>query len=212
MRIMLAPALSAALCLVPALAQSDWNTVTVTATQQTAIQPDTAVFQIVFSSGANVTLSDLMNLLDKAGLGNATFSGLSLPLNWDFTLSVPLAAAPDTLQALTAMVESLAGNASGTTAQFVYTETASAEALSSQSCSSAGLIGQATAMAGGLAHAAQLGLGPILAISTPEAAPILTTSELIDVLTRTGFFLTNITTTLGPLRCTMTVRFRLSSL
>ena len=83
--------------------QLDSNSVTVSANQNTNLQPDQVVFGIYVTSGINGSLDDVLAALKTSGITIANFSGVStngtqvgtgLPqqaIQWVFTLPVPFA-------------------------------------------------------------------------------------------------------------------------
>src|SRR6266853_4167773 len=57
-------------------AQTDSNSVTVTASRTTTIQADQALFNITVTSGLNTSLDDVLAALQGSGITTANFSGL----------------------------------------------------------------------------------------------------------------------------------------
>src|SRR5438105_4525261 len=123
-----------------AYGQLDSNSITVTASRSTAVQPDQVVFRVSVSSGLNTSLDDVLAALMGSGITRTNFSSvntnpnflftgvppptsissaLSGPtLSWNFTLPVPLARMKDTVTALTALQKTIMQNNSGLTLTF----------------------------------------------------------------------------------------------
>jgi len=101
-------------------------------------------------------------------------SSLAPPVDWSFTITVPIAKLKDTINTLTALQKSITQNNSGMTLSFSVTGLQiSPQLAQSQSCSSSDLLSDARAQAQTLASAANLFLGTVLAMSaaTPPAIP-----------------------------------------
>src|SRR5260370_35821053 len=103
-------------------AQTDSNSITVTASRNPNLQADQAVFGVSVSSGLNASLEDVLGALQGSGITLANFTGVFSPpgpivftipvigiapiaptpsLQWSFTLAVPLSKIKDTITTLT---------------------------------------------------------------------------------------------------------------
>jgi len=193
--------------------QLDSNTVTVTASASTNVQPDQVVFGVYVSSGLSTSLDDVLAALKTSGITAANFSGVatnstlvgtgSLPqpsLQWAFGLPVPFAQMKATVTMLTALEQSIGQANSGLTLSFQVSGTeASAALLASQSCSLVQLIANATTQAQQLANAAGLSIGPILAMSSGTSTPVAG-----QVIQSGAFISANLVTSHT---CSVTVKF-----
>lgn len=198
-----------------AYGQLDSNTITVTANRTAAVQPDQAVFQVSVSSGINTSLDDVLAALASSGVTRANFSGVNasplliltgIPspagapppppiILWNFTLAEPLSKIKDTVTMLTALQKTIMQNNSGLTLLYSIQGTqVSPQLQQMQTCSIADLLADARTEAQKLANAANLFLGPVLAMSA------LTTSSTGGVIVPGLVF--NAT---PP--CTLTVKF-----
>ena len=103
----------------PLLAQIANNTVTVTASQSSAAQPDEGVFSVTVASGLDKNLDDVVAAVSGLGITAANLVGISTPpsifgglpassLGWTFQLAVPFSNTKDTTSALTALQKSIA--------------------------------------------------------------------------------------------------------
>src|SRR5690349_8203344 len=129
----------ALLLLLPAwgFAQILGTSVTVTASQTAAPQPDQAVFNISVASGIDKNFGDIVSALQGSGLTAADFVSLysttaftisevgsqlaPVPqpqLDWAFRLTVPLSKVKDTTAALAALAQSIPQNNSGLSLTF----------------------------------------------------------------------------------------------
>jgi len=164
-------------------AQTDSNSVTVTASRTTTFQVDQALFGITVTSDLNTSLDDVLTALQGSGITRANFSGLNnyqfgyptstsdaTPppmLQWSFGLVAPLSKIKDTFSSLTTLQQNVAKKNNGLTLTFgVQGSQASAAAQQSQSCSLPDLIADARAKAQKMVDAAGLGLGVVLAMSS----------------------------------------------
>ena len=190
----------ALLLVLPALAvaQITANTVTVTASQTSAAQPDTAFFSITVTSGIDKNFSDIIGALQGSGMTAANFVDLSSTtitvinpgsgpapgpqpqLGWGFQLTVPLSKVKDTTAALTALAQTLPQNNSGLSLTFALSSTRVLGQTAN--CSPADLIANARTQAQQLTSAAGLVAGMIQSISTsvgPAASCFLTVRFLL---------------------------------
>jgi uncharacterized protein YggE len=176
----------------PLLAQLANNTVTVTASQSSTVQPDKAVFSVTVGSGVDKSLDDVVaavsglgiiaaNLVSvRAPFGPVGVSPSSLPppppgttaLQWIFQLTVPFSKSKDTTAALTSLQKTISQNTSGLTLSFSLTGT-QVSTLQAPNCNLADLVAQARAQAQDIAGAAGFKAGAIVGLTsaTSNAAP-----------------------------------------
>ncbi len=165
-------------------AQTDSNSVTVTASRTTTFQADQALFGITVTSGLNTSLDDVLGVLQGSGITIANFSGLSNPqfyypvstpdpnlpppmLQWSFGIVAPLSKIKDTIGSLTSLQQNVAKKNNGLSLTFqIQGSQASAAAQQSQTCSLPDLVADARAKAQKIVDAAGLGVGVVLAMSS----------------------------------------------
>ncbi|HEX5227364.1 MAG TPA: SIMPL domain-containing protein [Bryobacteraceae bacterium] len=179
--------LLAAVCCPLAFGQLDSNSITVTATNNVALQPDQAVFAVSVTSPLTAGLDDVLAALAGSGITAANFSGVStqstisiignpgllpgtLPapmLTWTFTLTGPLANTKATVASLTTLEQNIAKGKNGLALSFSIAGTQVSQQLAqSQTCSYSDLVASATTQAQALATAGGVTLGSILALSS----------------------------------------------
>src|SRR5258708_3386915 len=163
-------------------AQTDSNSVTVTALRTTTFQADQALFSITVTSGLNTSLDDVLGALQGSGITIANFSGLNntqvynpvspsdppAPMfQWSFGLVAPLFKIKDTIGSLTSLQQNVAKKNNGLSLTFqVQGSQASTAAQQSQACSLPDLIADARAKGQKMVDAAGLGIGGVLAMSS----------------------------------------------
>lgn len=196
-----------------AFAQLDSNSITVTATQSSSVQPDQAIVDLSVTSGITSALTDVVSALQPLGITAANFSGLNgafglnaqqgPQLQWTFQTQVPLTQLKATLASISSLEQTIGQNNSGLQLSFSVAGTAfSQQALAAQSCSLPGLIASARAQAQQLAAAAGLSSGPILALASSGVTPIN-----LDVATGFSSLIGSL-----PSPCSVTVKFALGTL
>ena len=147
------------------------NTLTISATRSTYLQPDQVVFSLSVSSPVSTSLDQVVAALSGLGITSANLSGVgsnSTPptQQWNFTLAVPISSLTATIGSITKLEQTFAQNNNGLTLTFSVNGTQVSQHLQeSQSCSDSNLIADATAQAQKLAGAAEMTLGPILDLS-----------------------------------------------
>jgi hypothetical protein len=142
------------------------------------------------------------------GVTSANLTGVStssaIPLQWNFTLAVPLANLAATIGSLTKLQQTIVQNNSGLTLTFIVNGTHVSQQLQSQSCSNSDLIADATAQAQKLVAAAGLTLGPIARLSnvplSESSIPQPTAVAFVELLLAPAPF---------PVTCTLVVKFQL---
>ncbi len=163
-----------------AFAQSDANSVTVTASRAITPQPDQALFSVSVTSGLTTTLDDVLAAVQPAGITLASFSSVStsnafnvvnsvnmLQLQWTFALTGALANTTATIATLTSLQSTAAKANPSLSVSFSLQGTqVSAQAAQSQTCSLPGLLSDANAKAQALAAAANRFVSGILALAT----------------------------------------------
>lgn len=168
----------------PAFGQLESNSITVSVSRNSTVQPDQVVFAVTVQSPLSTNLDDVIAAVQTSGITAANFTGvrssfvtvgpvpLVPPLSWTFTLSVPFAKQTDTVASLTALQLNIGQNKSRLTMSFTISGTqVSTQVLQSQTCSLSGLISDAQAQAQNIAVAAGVTVGPILALSSAASGP-----------------------------------------
>lgn len=205
-----------------AFAQSTSNSITVSASNTTTLQPDQVLFSITVTSGLNTGLDDVLAALQGSGITMANFSSVStvgqitsvlgnsggLPstlaptLGWTFTLPVPFANTKSTVTSLTTLEQNIAKANNGLTLSFSIVGTQVSQQLAqSQTCSYSSLITSATTQAQSLAAASGFTLGSIIALSSSSAS-VTTSSSYVS----TGPYVALLSNATPP-PCAVTVRF-----
>jgi hypothetical protein len=185
-----------------AFAQLDSNSVTVTASRNTALQADQAIFGVIVTSDVNTSLNDVVAAVQGAGITLANFSSVSggpevysgwlapvppVPnpvLQWTFRLPVPLADTKDTVASLTSLQQSLQKNTALRLSFSVQGTQVSQQLVQSQTCSIPDLIADARAQAQKLAAAAGRGVGNILAMAGATSSSAGTAPAVCSVTVR----------------------------
>ena len=179
---------------VPLLAQISNNTVTVTASESPAAQPDEAVFSVAVTSLIDTSLDQVVaavsglgitagNLVEISNANVLVASGptraqpepaAAVPLNWVFQLVVPFSKLKDTTAALAAFEKSISQNNSGLIVSFRLSGT-QVSAQQTPACNLANLVAQARSQAQDIAGAAGFKAGAVvgLASSTSNGAPLV---------------------------------------
>jgi uncharacterized protein YggE len=202
---------------VPAFAQLDPHTLTISANRQINLQPDQVVFGLSVSSSVGTNLGQIVAAVAGLGITSANLTGvnndLAPQLQWTFTLAVPLSSLTATIGSLTNLQQTIAQNNSGLALTFEVNGTqVSAQLQQSQSCSTSDLIGDATAQAQKLATAAGMTLGPILTLSSagliqPAAIQPASLVFFNPNATSVSDFLLGATS--PPVTCSLVVEFQL---
>jgi len=204
---------------IPAFAQLESHTLTVTATRQITLQPDQVVLSLTVNASPTTTVDQVVAALAGLGITSANLSGLnhnSAPqLQWTFTLALPLSNLTGTIGALNKLQQSITQNNSGLTLMFsVNGPQVSAQLRQSQSCTTSDLIADATAQAQKLAAAAGMTIGPILGVSdvsSPQPSLAFAEREVAPASSfiGAGFALVDIQLPTPPVTCSLTVEFQL---
>lgn len=201
-------------------AQTDSNSITVTASRNTNLPADQVAFAVSVSSGFNASFEDVLGALQGSGITLANFASVYSPpqfiaipvtispitapipatIQWSFTLPAPLSKIKDTISTLTTVQQNVAKKNNGLSVSFqVQGPQVSPQAQQSQTCALPDLIADARAQAQKLADAAGLGVGVILAMSSATSGATATTAGLSSFLIG-----------VAPLpNCTLTVKFAL---
>src|SRR5262249_5830899 len=142
-----------------AFAQLDSNSVSVTVSRNTALQPDQALFTVAVTSDLNTTLSDVLTAVHPGGLTLANFSSAAPTIQYVqngagtkpqqlnqsiFALTTIIGNIKGTTENLTAIQKSVSQNSSGLTLSFSLQGTqVSSQLAQSQTCDIAGLLADA---------------------------------------------------------------------
>jgi hypothetical protein len=180
--------------------QIDSNAVTVTASRNANLQPDTVLFSVTVTSGFNTGLDDVIAALAGSGITAANFSSVSSPftlsiptgaiaqpvqpmLQWNFALPVPLSKLKDTSTTLTNLQQSIAKKNAGLAMSFSVQGTqVSPQLQQSQPCVISDLLADARAQAQKLADAAGLTLGQILALASSTSSTTGSSNSIFNPL------------------------------
>jgi uncharacterized protein YggE len=161
-----------------AFGQLESNSITVSASNNTSLQPDQAVFTVIVQSGLTTGLDDVVNALAGSGITAANFTSVgtqinyngtasSISLQWSFSLTAPLGNTKGTVATLTTLQQNIAKANNGLALSFSIVGTQVSQQLAqSQTCSFPALITSATTQAQSLAAAGGVTLGSILALSS----------------------------------------------
>lgn len=130
-----------------AFGQLGSNSVTVTATRSTTLQPDQATFSVSVSSSLQTAFSDVLTALQPAGITIANLTGVGSNTNygplgqatttvqWTFSLVAPLTGTSGTVAMLTALETSVAQANPNLTVSFAINGTqVSTQLQQSQTC------------------------------------------------------------------------------
>jgi len=169
----------AVLTLAAATAQTAPNSVTVTASRTSTLQPDQMVFAIFVNSPLNTTRDNVLSALQGAGITLANFSGVSsqqqpgTALVWSFGLAVPIANTKSAVAQLNSLQQAMAQLKNGLSMSFSVQGTQVSQQLQqAQACSISDLLSDARSQAQQMALAGGVSLGSILAISTSISTPV----------------------------------------
>jgi uncharacterized protein YggE len=174
-----------------ACAQMHPNSITVTASRSSSVQPDQVVFAVSVTSPLTTGQNDVIAALQGSGIGLANFTGVYTSqqyvgqqyvtaLQWNFTLTVPLANMKATVDMFTGLQMSFSKGSAGLSLSFsVQGLQASAQAQQAQPCSLAGLISDARAQATQIANAAGATVGSILALTNSVSDGSVTCSATV---------------------------------
>jgi hypothetical protein len=198
-----------------AFGQLDSNSVTVTVSRSVSLQPDQALFGVFIDASPTTSLDDILAALQGAGITITNFSGVSTIsspppqgptiLEWTFGLPVPLAKIAATAKTLTDLQKSIVQNKSGLTLSFSILGTQVSQQLQqTQTCVLPDLISDAQAQAHKVATAAGLGVGNILALSSPVVGSVFN-GPTVPISRFTSSVASQL---LAPV-CTVTVKFAL---
>src|SRR5258708_29238067 len=156
-----------------AFGQLDRDTLTVSASQSSSLQPDRVIVRIHVTTPGSTGLDQVVAGLKSAGIVTAALSNISsspdnATLFWLFTIAVPFSKIPATVTQLTAQKIEF----------FVQGSQVSAASQQAQPCPVASMMADATAQAKKIADAAELVVGEIVALSIGQA---LNARQLIGV-------------------------------
>lgn len=203
-----------------AFAQLDSNSITVTASNNTSLQPDQAVFLVAVQSPSTTGFEDVLTALQGSGITAANFTGVSTlpqlcatvtcglspsPLQWSFGVTAPITNTKATVASLTTLQQNIAKANDGLTMSFSLIGTQVSQQLAaSQTCSLSNLITSATTQAQNLANAGGVTLGPVIAMAG-STANVASSQQYLPV----GPYVSSVLTT-GPPPCSITVKFGLT--
>ena len=195
------------------LVQSEPGSITITASRPLSLQPDVIAISLGVTSDPTSGLDDVTGALQQAGISGATFTGLytstvyvatsgtptaQTRLQWNFTLTAPLAKFADTLSQIAATQQALVK--AGASINLAITAAApqiSPQLAQAQSCPDSGLVKDAQAQAQNVATAAGVKAGAILNLGGSNGVGLI------------SFISGPIFTTPIPSSCSLTVAFQL---
>jgi uncharacterized protein YggE len=192
-----------------AFAQLDSNSITVTASRGTNLQPDQVVLAVNVDTTMDASLNDVVAVLQNAGITLSNLAGVrtvgpyTLPpspvppltqIEWTFGLPVPISKLGDTSAALRTIQQNVTTGNKGWGLSFNVQGTQVSMALQqSQVCSYPDLIADARAQAQKMAAAAGMNVGNVLAISsgvsTPQSSSAAYISAGVGALVSTSSFI-----------------------
>jgi uncharacterized protein YggE len=206
------------------VARSGPNTITVTASQTATPVPDQVQIQMYVTSTTSVGLDDVNAALAAAGITGATFIGINngviasvlpgvspfstAPIQWVYSLAVPLAKLSSTLAQLSTAQQAISKQNSALSLSFnLYGLQTSSQAQ--PVCTETSLLSDARKQAQTLATAAGVGLGAILNTSD-QTLPV--PDYIFDPYAVAGFgyasFLLGVQAPTGS-ACSLSVQFQL---
>lgn len=201
-----------------ALAAAAPGTLTVSASRNVNVPPDLMVVGISVQTTGTGGLDDVLAALSGTGVTatNLVYSssfGYQPGIQWQFSITAPLAQIKDTLSALQSAQNAVPANNAGPVTSITFSiqgTQVSPKSAATQDCTNAALVNDAQAYARQVAAAASVPLGNIVAISDGSAVGIPTLAyraAWFDTLTggaALGSFLLGSPS--GP-SCSLTVQF-----
>lgn len=196
-----------------AFAQLESNSLTVNASRSSLVAPDQALFSIRVSAEPAVSLTQVLNGVQKAGVTGEHLTDVETDMQesgfrwvWLFLLPVPLNNITDLQRTLTELQQSPDTATRGLSLSFSLVGARSSPTLiTAQRCPVSELLAEARAEAQKMANAASLTLGPVLAIGDADVSR--PTAVLAARIGTIGFF------SFDPLPqvtfCSISVKFRL---
>ncbi len=173
-----------------AFGQLDSNSVTVSASRSANLQADQIVFAVYVDSGTNLSVDDVVAALAGTGITAANLSSIGPAqqyptppdptVEWVFALTAPISKVKDTAALLANLQQSIAKKNNGLTMSFRIQGTqVSQELAQSQPCVLQDLIAAARSQAQKLADAADVFVGPVLALSGSTSTVSGSTSNIL---------------------------------
>ena len=168
-----------------ASAQLDSNSITISASRRSNLQPDQVNFSVGVHSDLNASLDEVAGALQGTGIKASSLVGLYgtgpslLPItsaqpgiDWIFSLVVPLERIQPTTALLTSLGQSIAQKKDGFSLDFnVQGAQVSPRLQKPDQCSTSDLVSDALAQARKLAEAGGVFVGPIIALSDGSTLP-----------------------------------------
>ena len=212
--------------------QLESNSLIITASRETNLQPDTAVFGIIVNSDLSASLDGIIAALQGSGItasnfvevssvggppvGAPTAGALAKPgLQWIFDLPVPFSKMRETTGLLARIRDAVAKQNNGLTMTFnVQGTLVSPQLQQSQQCSMPDLLADARSQAQSVANATGFSVGQVLAMSSGQVAqPVL--QPRAGNFTSSAFLVGTFSVALfqippsSPVICSLTVKFGL---
>jgi hypothetical protein len=203
----------ALLAAVPALAQIETDTISITAVHQVALQPDQIAFYVTATSGPERNLDDVLAALGGTGIAAANLQNLQSDsegrLQWGFSLAVPFSKVASTVTTLIGIKDGVRGVLHDVSFLIQGTQVSDA-ARQAQLCKQSDLIFDATAQARKVADAGGYSVGPILSLTDGAGQTAGAPVAVVQVFTAVfGIAFLSYSPPPPPLTCAATVKFRL---
>lgn len=161
-----------------AIAQTDTNTITITASRNVSVAPDQAVYQVSVTTDSSAGLSDAVALVADVGIKAADLSYTSsygTTVIWEFERVVPFSSMKDTNLTLAKLAKQVGSQPGVPSISYSVASVRTSQAAQSQACQLSALVSDARREAERLATAAGVHVGTIVGLSDrPELdAPII---------------------------------------
>ena len=190
-------------------AQQGHNAITVSATRTLNVPPDTVTIYAYVDNGAITTLDGALAALPGSGFTAANLYSFSANaqsgpplLEWEFSMTVPLAKITDTL---TALQKAASQNTAVTF--FVGGAQLSPQLLAAQDCSYESLLNDAQAQARQVTAAAGISLNDLIAVSEGSTPTVAYRTGDFSQIIAANFTTIYDPTTSQPSSCTLVARY-----
>lgn len=174
-----------------AFAQIESDTLTIRASRSVRLAPDQVIFQVIVSSSLNTSFEDVIAALSglnvtAADLTHLSGGSLQSQISWNLNITVPFSKMKTTASTLALLRQTFPNNGKGMMLDFlVQGSQVSSDAMHAYGCAVQDLVTDARLEAEEVASAAQLFVGPILAMSdgaSNEAPPAPVTYEILHIV------------------------------
>ncbi|HXA49931.1 MAG TPA: SIMPL domain-containing protein, partial [Candidatus Acidoferrum sp.] len=151
-----------------ALAQTDTNTITITASRNVSVAPDQAVYQVSVTTDSSAGLSDAAALVADAGIKAADLSYTSsygTTVIWEFERVVPFSSMKDTNLTLAKLAKQVGSQPGVPSISYSVASVRTSQAAQSQACQFSALVSDARREAERVAAAAGVHVGAIVGLA-----------------------------------------------